>query len=108
MKLKKLKKAAKFKKIEQGLLTYALIKEGLENNAADFKAPAKIITLKEWLEFAEFRVPTLYEKWKELKDGKTKKIVPANPETEKSIQQPYLFDFTRKKIDFILAILREN
>ena len=100
--IKAIKEGNEIKKIEQGLLTYALIQEGLEDNAADFKAKDKIINLKEWLEFAEFRVPTLYEKWKE---GKPKDIVSENPKTEKSVQQPYLFDFTRKKKDFILARL---
>ena len=47
------------KSIAQGLLTYALTRDGLEELHADFKPQDKKITLLEWLEYGEDRVPKL-------------------------------------------------
>jgi WD40 repeat protein len=49
------------KTVQQGLLTYALTRDGLEGLHADFKPVDKIITLLEWLEYGEDRVPHLNE-----------------------------------------------
>lgn len=54
------------KAIKQGLLTYALTKDGLELRHADFKPQDKTITLLEWLEYGEARVPKLNE---EIRSG---------------------------------------
>lgn len=49
------------KAVQQGLLTYALTVDGLGNSHADFKPLDKTITLLEWLEYGEARVPKLNE-----------------------------------------------
>ena len=49
------------KSIAQGLLTYSLTRDGLDALRADFKPQDKIITLLEWLEYGEDRVPKLNE-----------------------------------------------
>ncbi len=46
--------------IRQGLLTYALVRDGIELGRADFKPEDKTITLGEWLEYARDRVPQLF------------------------------------------------
>lgn len=47
--------------IKQGLLTYALMHEGLELGMADYKPVDKTILLSEWLVYATERVPQLFE-----------------------------------------------
>jgi WD40 repeat protein len=49
------------KSISQGLLSYALTRDGLGSQHADFKPVDKTITLLEWLEYGEDRVPKLNE-----------------------------------------------
>ncbi len=46
--------------IRQGLLTYALVRDGIELGRADFKPEDKTIALGEWLEYARDRVPQLF------------------------------------------------
>lgn len=96
--------------IGHGLLTFALVREGLENNAADFRAKDSIITLKEWLEYGEYRVPGLYN---DLENGSLKGIGRAIAELVGvgrvgalgAAQRPSLFDFTRKRTEVVLARL---
>ncbi|UIK20667.1 caspase family protein [Rhizobium leguminosarum] len=84
----------------QGLLTYALVKEGLSKEtdgslAADANNDGAV-SLKEWLTYAEFRVPHLYE---DIISGKVQKSKDSNPnpvllqDTERHAQTPALFDF---------------
>jgi WD40 repeat protein len=88
--------------IGHGLLTYALIKEGLELGLADFRPRDQSIELTEWLKYGEARVPKLYE---ELATGKLKgssrdasEITMAGQKEEKlSLQMPSLFDFRKGK-----------
>lgn len=47
--------------IQQGLLTYALVHDGLEERQADFNPKDRQITLTEWLGYGVERVPALYE-----------------------------------------------
>lgn len=93
--------------IRQGLLTYALVRDGLEGGAADFRARDGAIMLKEWLEFGVTRVPELYAL---IRQGKIKAVgrdiemagtEGATPSA--SYQQPLLFDFARKRRELILA-----
>jgi WD40 repeat protein len=46
---------------EQGLLTFALTREGLESSRADFSPPDGAITVAEWLAYGEERVPKLFD-----------------------------------------------
>jgi WD40 repeat protein/uncharacterized caspase-like protein len=46
--------------IEQGLLTYALTRDGIESGRADFRPRDKEITVAEWLAYGVERVPALH------------------------------------------------
>jgi WD40 repeat protein len=110
--------------IAQGLLTYSLTRDGLESQNADFKPQDKKITLLEWLEYGEDRVPKLND---EINGGKisgnsnttdrprmiligarglqdtapaTNTTTPAN---NTKLQQPALFDFARQGGDTVLV-----
>ena len=95
-------------KTRQGLLSYALLQNGLNDFQADFKPQDKTITMSEWLNFGVERVPQLYE---EARLGQTKLVretVDSN-ETETQLktreektQQPSLFDFSRGKKDITI------
>ena len=61
--------------IGQGLLTYALVREGLEQRAADEDGDGAV-TLAEWLRYGERRVPGLYE---DIRAGRLI-LAPATPE----------------------------
>jgi len=68
-----------------GLLTYALIQEGLIDDKA--RTPTGL-TLRQWLEFGEGRVPSLY--------------LEAIPGAGGKLQRPYLFDFSRTGDDLVI------
>ncbi len=97
--------------VEQGLLSYVLTREGIEEGLADFKPKDGVITISEWLLYSVERVPQIYKaKLQELaqRDQDNK----ANPlkqqsgkpaiEVNEPIQQPSLFDFTRNRKDQVL------
>jgi hypothetical protein len=119
--------------IEQGLLTYALTRDGLEAARADFKPKDASITVAEWLAYGVERVPTLHaeveRKLAEMKaaadrngasgladDGQARVVVfpeegGRNLKVKVSgqstrTQQPALFDFARRRRDALLAKLR--
>lgn len=104
--------------LEQGLLSYALLEDGINKKLADANKDKKLFST-ELLEYAEKRVPDLY---KEVKDGKRsvfingKEIKPqekgvetfyngANQTGGLNLQQPRMFDFKRRKADKNLFIL---
>lgn len=91
--------------IKQGLLSFALVDNGLEGKQADFKPKDKKITLEEWLSYGVNRVPSLAE------EVKTGKVVASRGEVrtfsgelkkKRAIQQPALFDFTKGRRDAVL------
>jgi WD40 repeat protein/uncharacterized caspase-like protein len=91
--------------IKQGLLSFALVENGLEGKQADFKPKDKKITLEEWLSYGVNRVPSLAE---EVKAGT---VVASRGDVRTSagelrkkrvIQQPALFDFTKGRRDAVL------
>ena len=89
--------------IKHGLLTYALLTDGIENKAADFRSQDKEIRLREWLEYGEYRVPKLYE---EVATGKLKGIEVEGERTNNAaLQRPSLFDFSRKREDLMIIRL---
>jgi WD40 repeat protein/uncharacterized caspase-like protein len=109
--------ALESEKLGQGLLTYALVDEGLEARkaASDGKGP---ITIGAWLHYAEHRVPQLYD---DLQAGRIQavKIVVANDASRsitkepivdpafrdqiaKHAQTPQLFDFYKLQYDPVL------
>jgi hypothetical protein len=62
--------------IRQGLLSYALVRDGIELARADFKPEDKTITLGEWLEYARDRVPQLFA---EVRSGQVRGDGPDAP-----------------------------
>jgi len=106
-------------RIRQGLLTYALVHDGLEAGQADFKPKDRTILLTEWLQYAEQRVPSLYSEIRsgQLHDfgdaGHTKGVRILRPSgassldrNAPSLQRPALFDFARRQRETILLRLR--
>jgi len=121
------------KAVQQGLLTYALTVDGLGSALADFKPSDKTITMLEWLEYGEARVPRLNEQIRSgeisatsasdkprliATDGETRGLVdtgPAPPATPTpagnnnarastaKLQLPALFDFARGRRDIVLS-----
>jgi WD40 repeat protein/uncharacterized caspase-like protein len=94
----------------QGLLSYALVENGLREGRADFKPkPDGRITMNEWLEYGAAQVPTLYDKIKrgDLKavgKGARAVIIGARKKRESYQQRPLLFDFARKRGDPIISV----
>jgi uncharacterized caspase-like protein len=107
--------------INHGLLSYALLEDGLGGNKADFKPQDKTIFMDEWLEYAVADVPKLFASQprpaneplpqskprndrprlvllkRELSDpGVCGTGANAGPSRSQE-QQPSLFDFTRRK-----------
>lgn len=97
--------------IRQGLLTYALVHDGIEAEQADFMPRDKVITLSEWLEFAVDRVPRLYEEVRKGtvqdygREGATRGLVVVNRQSlvTRPPQRPSLFDFSKKTRQVVLT-----
>lgn len=117
------------KTIRHGLLTYALLQDGLASRRADFNPIDKVISLSEWLAYGVARVPQLYAEIRNgsLRDapsegaqphlviftpasGKARILVQGEP-VDKSgkqkmagdqVQQPSLFDFSRRRPEIVL------
>jgi WD40 repeat protein/uncharacterized caspase-like protein len=94
---------------QQGLLSYALITDGLENAHADHLPADGTITLSEWLSYATRRVPDLAA---EVASGQLSqdlltrgaKRLGAPVQRQPLLQQPALFDFTRGRRDSTLTV----
>jgi WD40 repeat protein len=101
-------------KIQQGLLTYVLVREGLEEGHADFEPEDEVIGVREWLQYGVKRVPELYRAMCEGKvndaqlvafDGRRDVPVPeAGDENMVNLQQPCLFDFRGANDDIRLVV----
>jgi len=101
--------ALEVSKLRQGLLTYALIREGLERAGADKDGDGQI-TLDEWLAYGTERVPLLYDDVKAGRVSELKKkdlhitaVLSGASVTKSAFQQPQLFDFKRKRRHLLLA-----
>jgi hypothetical protein len=107
--------ALESEKLKQGLLTYALVQNGLEDGQAAGAGGKGEITLDRWLQYGVDRVPTLYE---EVLGGKVQKFTPTSKDTSidvelsdgtsslkkpSSFQQPSLFNFQKKATGVLLA-----
>jgi WD40 repeat protein/uncharacterized caspase-like protein len=96
--------ALEAKKIKHGLLTYALVHDGLEfttstprRRNADLDRNGTL-SLKEWLQYGERRVPSLYEELRYGKAPKPRDAIPApdwRQSPNRNSQTPSLFDFQR-------------
>lgn len=90
--------------VRQGLLSYALLEEGLAKRRANFKLPDDgRITLHEWLEFGVEEVPNLYLRFargESITAGRDA-IMDENIQY-RGYQRPSLFDFSRRRADLVL------
>lgn len=92
-------------RIQHGFLSYALVKEGLDIQKADFKPVDKKISLDEWLSYGVSRVPLLAE---DMKEGKltvvrAATLVSADGKLKKtSNQHPSIFDFAKNRKEVVL------
>jgi len=102
--------------IQHGLLTYALINDGINEFQADFNPKDNVILMNEWLEYGLFRLPKLYSEVKKGKISnfgrgpeKTKKIIYLTNKNNRGItifnafQKPSLFNFSQNNQDIIIA-----
>jgi len=94
-------------KIRQGLLTYALVRDGLELRRA---ARDATITLGSLLSYAAERVPSLYREVLagEVKDAAgvaARNVGAVRPKQGQpsAVQKPELFDYDRDKTDVVLG-----
>jgi hypothetical protein len=96
--------ALESEKLGQGLLTYALVQDGLKAHKA--AANDGSVTIKTWLHYAEKRVPELYDEVRAGKlrlVGKDSSIDPGfYKQTAQHAQTPALFDFYKQTNDPIL------
>src|SRR3974390_1949212 len=105
-------------KIDQGLLSYALVQEGLVEKQADTNHDGQI-TMGEWLRYAEQEVPKLFHEGY-ARGGVEPKGAPAGtkhvylgarqgdvggngPDTPAPYQQPTLFDFIKSQRETVIA-----
>jgi WD40 repeat protein/uncharacterized caspase-like protein len=101
--------ALELDRLQHGLLTYALIEEGLNQRKADNNGDGRI-TLDEWLAYGAERVPTLYN---DVKDGRVEalksrdvhitSLISGRSVEKNAFQQPQLFDFKRKEREVVIA-----
>ena len=108
--------------IKQGLLTYALVRDGIEARQADYKPKDNVISIGEWLSYGVDRVPKLYEEVQagKIQDfgataGRKTKVVVVGQSGKSTVraleevtvvataQQPSLFDFTRRRLEVALV-----
>jgi ankyrin repeat protein/uncharacterized caspase-like protein len=93
--------------LNHGLLTYSLIEEGLKSQSADQLPRDNSISAKEWLSYGLKRVPSLYQSLVNnnlaLNNSRGIRVKPvvktAQPEVKEkaeSVQQPGLFDYSKK------------
>ena len=99
-------------KLRHGLLTYAMLHEGLSNRAADRAPEDRWIDLHEILQYAVERVPVLY---REILDGSFvaagRGLSAFRPVTEQfspKVQQPSLFDFSRGEHNLRIQIVKSD
>ena len=108
-------------RLRHGLLTYAMLREGLAGGAADRAPEDRWIDLTEMLNYGVERVPLLYE---DIRDGsfatQGKGLTPYEPscgneqggdasdcreQSVASVQRPSLFDFSRGEQDVCMPVV---
>jgi hypothetical protein len=94
--------------IKEGLLTYALVHEGLEQGKA---AEYGQITMSGWLAYGAKEVPNLFSSGKAKRPSELQPVVPQTrdiiylgpDQAPPSYQQPVLFNFGRASTDLVLS-----
>ena len=87
-------------RLRHGLLTYAILREGLQGGAADRDPADGVVGFAELLSYGVERVPVLYEELSSRRfvpQGRSTVATPFLPsgQVTESPQQPSLFDFSR-------------
>jgi WD40 repeat protein/uncharacterized caspase-like protein len=89
--------ALETEQLGHGLLTYALVEEGLKTNVADGAPADGVVNVREWLDFATERVPQMQEEKMKQARGLGKQVsfvegeqTIADPE-KRSVQRPRVF-----------------
>ena len=97
--------------IKDGLLTYALIREGLEMGEADFRPVDGKILLSEWLDYAAQEVPTLFREGdargtihRKGQPQENRDAYHGANQTPEAYQQPVLFDFTKGRREIVISV----
>ncbi len=100
--------ALELDRLQQGMLTYTLMEEGLNQKKADKNGDGRV-TLDEWLGYGTERVPALYDDVKagrieklKSKDVHITSVLTGASVKKNAFQQPQLFDFKRKRREVIL------
>ena len=95
--------AMESQRLEHGMLTYALVNEGLERGWADQLPADQSVWIRELFEYGQNRVPSLYREVIEQggpQNGSGDRglsAVKSASVRERWLQQPSLFDFSRKR-----------
>lgn len=97
--------------IKHGLLSYALVEEGLKRGLADFQPKDGKILMGEWLAYGEQEVPKLFQEG-EAKGSIQRKGGPGtardayhgSKQTPPGYQQPVLFDFSKNQNQVVLSL----
>jgi len=104
--------AQESKLTKQGLLSYALVNDGLEKNRADYQPMDRRITLSEWLSYGMQRVPALAEEVARGRlenrgrgDARSLVRVAEGDRGRMALQQPALFDFIKGRRDTTVAAI---
>jgi hypothetical protein len=79
-------------RLEQGLLSYVLIKEGLTDGKADWKPVDGQITAGEWLSYAADRVPKFKDPEKSQPSDRGVALISTG---SSGSQIPAVFDFSK-------------
>lgn len=98
--------AIESRSLQHGLLTYALVKEGMAQQRADFAPQDGQLWLNEWLQYGQQRVPQLHAALLEgeplaLQEGDRGFAAAATEDNQAAAkpakaQQPSVFDFSRQ------------
>jgi WD40 repeat protein len=97
--------------LQQGVLSYALVNDGIEAGQADFRPRDGRMTLAEWLGYGVERVPALHD---EIRRNAVQVFQPrpravavisgtGRTGRDRAIQQPSLFDFARRRREVFLS-----
>jgi WD40 repeat protein len=81
--------------LKSGLLTYALVQEGLQQGRADFLPRDKVVSVAEWLRYARTRVPALVQAGADATRGA---VLVGRPRPTGPLQKPALFDFDQTDV----------
>jgi uncharacterized caspase-like protein len=108
--------AQEVSQLGHGLLTYALVEEGLKQGAADIDPKDNEILVREWFDYATTRVPDMQlQKLKALRDlgiglsfaAADDKKVSAAPESERQLTQTPRAFYRRESEDRPLIVARQ-